>query len=371
MLGILAFIIFLTAIITAHEFGHFLAAKKSGVLVEEFNIGFPPRLIAKRIGETLYSLNLIPIGGYVKLFGENEDNLKTAPRLLGRAFFSQPAAKRLLIISAGVLMNLLTGIIIFAFVYTKLGIPQKIPWVKVTAVVPDSPAAAAGITSGDYILKVDGQKAATPASLISLVKKDKGLKVKLLLATASPRPSWQSVLCPVSSPTPHCYRRPVLARRRPPAGQGALGVVISNQIIAQPPIWQRSFLGVWAGLRESFFWGREIFRGLGQMTVQIGRGHAPQGIAGPLGVYQISQQIQHQSGWLAWLHFFGILSINLAIINILPLPALDGGQLVLILIEMVTRRRLSVKFKMIINQIGLLFLLGLLAVLTFHDLHWI
>ena len=368
MLGIVAFIIILTLIITAHEFGHFIAAKKSGVLVEEFNIGFPPRLISKRIGETLYSFNLIPIGGYVKLFGEDETSLAAAPRLAKRAFFNQSAGKRLLIISAGVLMNLVAGVVIFAFAYTRLGIPRQIPWVKVSAVAPSSPAKLIGIHPGDYILKINNQTAATPADLAKIVHHFQGQKIAVLVAS-KPKQPWRPTPCPASSPTPHCYQLAILARRQPPAGQGALGVIITNHIISQPPLWQRPFLGAWAGLRESFFWGQEILHGLGQLVGQVREGKIPQDMAGPLGVYQLSQQIQHQAGWLAWLHFFGILSINLAIINILPLPALDGGQLILILIEIITRRRLNAKLKIIINQVGLAFLLGLLAALTLHDLH--
>ncbi len=362
----IAFIIILALIITAHELGHFLAAKKSGVLVEEFNIGFPPRLWQKRWGETLYRLNLIPIGGYVKLFGEEETAVKEAPHLLKRAFFRQPALRRLFIVSAGVLMNLLVSLAIFALVYSFSGIPWEINWTRIVAVVPNSPAAAAGLQAGETIVALNGHLVHRPEEVTQEVNHFRGQWLKLTLAggqTARGLP----VACPPQLTSQHCFQLAIKPRRRPPPGQGALGIVISNQVVVKPVWWQRPWLGIWAGLRESVFWGREILLGLGQLGRNLLKGQVPADVAGPLGVYRVSRQVQRQAGWLAFLHFFGILSLNLAIINILPLPALDGGQAVFILAEIVSRRRLNPRFKMLVNQLGLFLLLLLLLLLTFHD----
>ncbi len=360
---ILAFLVALTIIITAHELGHFLAAKKSGILVEEFNIGFPPRLWKRRIGETLYSFNLIPIGGYVKLFGENDGNIKAAPHLRQRAFFWQPWPKKLLVVTAGVIMNFLLGVLIFASLYSYLGVPKKVPWVEITAVAPQSPAAQAGLKPGDRIVALNNQRLKTPAELIAASKKHRGQLVTLWVEDRQ-----SAKICP-QQPAKHCRPVKVLVRTQPPAGQGAIGIVISNQTIAHPPLWQRPILGTIAGLRESIFWGREILAGLISLGQQVAQKHSLQNVAGPVGVYRLSQKIQAQAGWLAWLHFFGILSINLAIINILPLPALDGGQLVLVLGEAISRRRLNPRWVAFVNQIGLFLLLLFLLFLTWQDLH--
>ncbi len=361
---IIAFLFALSIIITVHELGHFLAAKKSGILVEEFNIGFPPRLLSHRFGETLYSLNLIPIGGYVKLFGEDDQMSKLPSSLQKRAFFTQSWPKKLLVVSAGVLMNFFLGVLIFASIYSYLGIPQKVPHVQIIGIAPNSPASQAGLKPGNVIVAVNGKLVKTPQQLIAETSHYHGQKI--ILTVANKLPSHAATHSP--NQTRHYFQARVLVRAHPPKGQGGLGIVISNHIITHPPFWKRPFLGTIAGLRESFFWGQQVTAGLWILLRQLLQGSIPRSIAGPIGVYRISQQIETQAGWLAWIHFFGILSINLAIINILPLPALDGGQLVFVILEAVSRRNLNPKLKILVNQIGLLGLLFLLLLLTFHDL---
>jgi len=370
MITFIAFIIALSIMVTIHELGHFLAAKKSGVMVEEFGLGFPPRLFKKKIGETVYSLNLILIGGYVKLFGEESSDISEDTSLLKRAFFYQPAYKRAIIISSGVVMNLVLAVVVFASLYTFLGIPQKTNWVKVVAVSPHSPAEASGIKQNDWILALNNQSINTPNQLIKLTKKYPDQEISLIIGSDQKRQK-EAVDCPGStkeSPFQYCRTVNTHARSNYPEGQGPLGVVISNQETIKPPVWKRPLLGTVVGFKEAMFWGKMIAVGVGQMIGNLAsQRQVPTDITGPVGIYQISDQIQQKSGLVGLIHFFAVLSVNLAVLNAIPFPALDGGQLAFIVWEAVTKRKISTRTKTIINQIGLGILLIILLAITIGD----
>ncbi|MFH1863736.1 MAG: site-2 protease family protein, partial [bacterium] len=169
--SILVFLLVLSILILVHEFGHFIMARKFGVWVEEFGFGLPPRIIGKKIGETLYSLNLLPFGGFVKLHGEDSEEKIKNPK---RAFINKSKKKRLVIIVAGVVMNFLLAIICFGIVYSFSGIPRDTKNVKVVEVIAGSPAQTAGLIVGDIVKKVGKIDVVKVSEFVKLVEESKG-----------------------------------------------------------------------------------------------------------------------------------------------------------------------------------------------------
>src|SRR3989338_2706897 len=160
---IIIFFAMLAVLIFVHEFGHFIAAKRSGVRVDEFGFGFPPKIWGKKIGETIYSINLLPFGGFVRLHGENSDESLADPK---RAFLTQSKKKRSIIILAGVFMNFVLAVVAFSLVYSFTGIPKETGRVKAVEIRPDSPAANSGIEIGDVVIKVDQNAVTTNEEFI-------------------------------------------------------------------------------------------------------------------------------------------------------------------------------------------------------------
>lgn len=347
MIGsILIFFLVLSILVLVHEFGHYWIAKKSGVWVEEFGIGLPPRAWGKKIGETLYSVNWLPFGGFVRLHGENADDRVTK---VERSFMHKSKKARVAIVTAGVIMNFLLAIVCFSIGYTFSGFPKETPNVKIVEIVPGAPAAEAGLTAGDIVREVNGQKVTANQEFVDTVGKYKGEDVTL---TIERNGQMQSV---------H-----VTPRVDPPAHEGALGVVISATEIYWPPIWQRPFLGVYYGFKDAIFWGKIVITGFVKIFTDLAGGTVPKDIAGPVGIYALTTQAT-SFGILALINFMGILSVNLAILNIMPLPALDGGRLFFILIESVIGKRIVPKVEAIVHTVGMALLLLLLFAITAYD----
>ncbi|MFH1601587.1 MAG: M50 family metallopeptidase [Candidatus Shapirobacteria bacterium] len=356
MFSLLIFIFALSVLIIVHELGHFWAARRKGVLVEEFGLGYPPRALGKKIGETLYSLNWLPLGGFVRILGEVEYGEKIPEKLKKRSLSSQSLKTRFLVTVAGVGMNLVLGVAIFAIVYSVLGIPRRTDFITVVDVSQDSPAQAAGIESGDRILVVQAgeftQDIDQIDALINFANEHAGSQIKLLIGRNNQEDFWAEVV----------------PRQNPPEGQGAMGVVISQTEIYMPPLWQRPFWGAKEGFQEAYFWGKTIVLGIGQTLASLAQGKAPQNIAGPVGIYQATSTIQKESGNWAVLHFFGVLSVNLAVVNLLPFPALDGSRIWLLAWEGVAKKRPNPKIEFWLYQIGIFFLILLLVLVTFADI---
>ncbi|MFC1625922.1 RIP metalloprotease [Patescibacteria group bacterium] len=343
IVSVFTFIIVLSVLILVHELGHFLAARRAGIWVEEFGIGIPPRIWGKKIGETLYSINALPFGGFVKLHGENSGEDVTDPK---RSFLGKSKKVRALVIVAGIVMNFLLAIVTFGIVYSFTGIPRQTDTIKVMDVVDSSPAQMAGITVGDILKSVNGKEVKTNSEFINLIDEQRGKKVTLGLND----------------------RKVTLAPREdPPEGEGPLGVVISTTEIYYPPIYLRPFYGISYGFKDAVYWGTTIASGLLQVAHQLSGGVIPKGIAGPVGIYAVTSEVA-KFGTLSLINFVGILSVNLAILNIIPFPALDGGRLLFIGIEAVIKRRINSKIESIVNTAGFIFLIGLLLILTFNDI---
>ena len=354
MLTLIAFLLILSVLVLVHELGHFFVAKLFKIKVEEFGFGFPPRVWGKKIGETLYSLNLLPIGGFVKLYGEDEAGggkigvSKKITKDLSRAFFARPIWQRLLVVVAGVFMNFVLAVVIISFIFATIGAPTPVNEVIVTSIVKDSPADTAGLKPGDVVQSINGKKIIQSSELISITKENLGEAITLEVKDQ------KSNVRPVK----------VTPREKYPSDQGPMGVSIGQKVVVKKYSWYQA---PFAGTKEAVKTSVLIVAGVGQVIGEIVRtGSVPQGVAGPIGIAQLTGEFVH-SGIYAVLSFLALLSLNLAILNVLPIPALDGGRLFFILIEAVTRRKVPAKFESYAHAVGIALLLALIALITIHD----
>ncbi len=348
---ILVFIVILAILVIIHELGHFIAAKKQGILVEEFGIGFPPRVWGFKRGETLYSINLLPIGGFVKVYGEeyHEEDTHVDPKLKDRAFVYKKPWQKAIVIVAGVVMNFLLGWILISYLFTQ-GVPTPTNNVLVDAVSAGSPAAQAGLKQADQILQITHKGKSysikSPDDLVKYGHQFAGEPVVFVVERDNqPR---QITITP---------------RKNPPAGQGALGISITSYIERKYP-WHEAPV---YGLIHAATITSAIATELGKTLLKVVTGDgAKVDVAGPVGIAQYTGTAI-KFGKNAVLELMALLSLNLAIINILPFPALDGGRLVFIVYEWVTRRQVNKAFEQRVNMAGMVILLGLAALITVSD----
>ena len=351
----LVFILILSVLVLIHEFGHFIVAKKLGIKVEEFGYGFPPRIWGKRIGETLYSINLLPIGGFVKLFGEDDagggkithkkDEAKGGD--LKRAFFARPSWQRLSVVIAGVVMNFLLAVCLISYLFAARGVAVPSDHIRVTEILPNSPAAVSGLQIDDQIISVDGVKIVKTEEFVKETRKHLGKPTKIVYVSDGKQN--EVTLVP---------------RKDFPKGEGPIGIGISAIEVRKYSLLEAPVYGTWEALKFSWV----IVHGLGSMVYEgVIHGQKPEGVAGPLGVAQLTGEAV-SFGLDAVLWFMALLSLNLAVLNILPIPALDGGRLFFILIEVVTRKKVNPKYESYAHMVGLALLLGLMAVVTIVDI---
>lgn len=348
MATLLVFILTLSVLVLAHELGHYVMAKRAGIKVEEFGFGFPPKIWSKKIGETVWSINALPIGGFVRLYGESLDEKVKDQRW---AFWGQSKLARTGVIAGGVIANFLLAVVIFAAAYSVLGIPEQTDTVRIVGVSEGSPAAQAGVQEGDVVERLGGEAIDSLEEFTGLAGDLGGEEVSLVINRNGEDMSLA-----------------VRPRETPPEGEGPLGVVVSNTEMVFYPWWQRPFRGAVEGFKEAIAWAGLILSGLKTMVSDLVlRGQVPKDVAGPVGILQISGTVAQGGAW-AILQFIGILSVNLAIVNFLPFPALDGGRFLFILYELVTKRKPSPEFDRKINTAGMVALLALAAVITVNDL---
>jgi regulator of sigma E protease len=349
--SILIFLLVLSILILVHELGHFLVARHSGIKVEEFGFGIPPRLIGKKIGGTVYSINWLPFGGFVRLHGEQDEGEITDPK---RAFLNKSKRARSLVVVAGVIMNFILAIVAFAIVYSFSGIPRDTGKLKVIDVAVGSPAQVAGIVVGDVITKIGKDNVISSDDFAGKITASKGKRTVFeIQRTATDQSSIVKITL-----TP---------RENPPQEEGPIGITYTSMEIYYPPIWQRPFYGIYYGFKDAIFWGQTIAVGLWTLIAGLFKGQVPQDISGPVGIFAVTTEAA-KGGILTLINFVGILSVNLAILNILPFPALDGGRLLFIGIEAVTGRKVSPRVEGVIHNIGMIILLILMLAITIGDI---
>ncbi|MEW6143031.1 MAG: M50 family metallopeptidase [Chloroflexota bacterium] len=340
ILTIVAFVLILVALIIAHELGHFITAKACGVKVEEFGLGFPPRIYGFKRGETIYSLNWLPFGAFVKLLGEEDPG---NPRSLA----AKNRGIRFLVLSAGSLMNLLIPILLFA---TALMIPHDTirEDIFIKEVAPGSPAQSAGIVPGDQLVRIDGRAVTSRLDVSYQIRLNLGHPVSVVLKATDGMEKLVTV-------TP---------RWKPPAGQGAAGIVIQPQntqrVTESQPFWEAIPNGAIRAWEMLVLFRNEVF-------LWITGGSTPQ-VTGPIGIVQMTGEVA-QAGISPLFEFTALISINLGILNLFPIPGLDGGRLIFVVLEWLRRgKRVSPQREGLIHFIGFVTLIILITIVSYFDI---
>jgi regulator of sigma E protease len=324
-------------LISAHEFGHFSVAKLSGMKVVEFAVGFGPGILKKQYGETLYSLRCIPLGGYTKIAGDNPDD-EDDPRNFDR----QPIVKRLLVVVAGSAVNLLLPVVLFFLVIVFSGVQKSTDLPFVGAVMENMPAAEAGLRENDEILAIEGVKVASWTQMVELLKERGGQSTKLHVRRGGEDFSLE------------------LTPRYDEKSKRALIGVAAKLETYRPGITQAAKMAV----VETYTVAWEILKGFYRLIVIRDQ---PADIAGPLGIIHMVGQVA-QYGFFPLLRCTAFLSINLGIINLLPIPVLDGGHAVMLLAEGIRGRSLTPSVAQKIQYIGLALLFSLLTFAVLQDI---
>ena len=339
-ISIVSFLAVIIVLVLAHEFGHFITARARGVRVDEFGIGFPPRIYGIKRGETTYSINAIPLGGFVKLAGEEDPNIQGS--LAGKSI-----PTRLLVLSAGVIMNFLLPFLLFSIAYM---IPHQAIQGTVTVenVSSASPAYEAGILPGDTLLSVNGQSINYAGELSRLIQLNLGKSTKFTVLHADG--------------TTENLR--LIPRWRPPEGEGAVGVLTrtdNTSIVSKSlPFWKAIPEGVKSCV-ETFV----LFKN-GIISMIIGT--TPAQFTGPVGIAQLTGQVA-SAGISPLLEFAAFLSINLAIFNIFPLPGLDGGRIAFVLLEWIRRgKRVPPRIEGMVHLAGFALMIIFFIALTYQDI---
>ncbi len=339
-------IIGLSLLILFHELGHFFVAKLSGMRVDEFGIGFPPRIWGKKIGNTLYSVNALPFGGFVKIAGENGNEKEGQKQ--EDIFTSKPIWKRSAVILAGVTMNFIIGWFALSAVFV-VGIPEHL---MISDVANDSPAAIAGIEQGDVVLRATHNEfvLTDPIPLddfISSVKTSYESDVELELQRGSE-------MVTVS----------LRGREIPPVGEGSLGIGLVEIGAAPLPF----FTGILEGfLTAGAFLGTMISFFIEFFSKVFVDPSIVKNVAGPVGIVSIASQAG-SLGLVYLINLFAIISLNLTVLNLIPFPALDGGRFVLLIVEKIKGSPLSTRVQQVVNAFGFVVLIALMVVVTIQDI---
>jgi regulator of sigma E protease len=340
---IVTFVAAIAALIIIHELGHFVASKLFNVEVEEFGLGFPPRLATLfTAGGTKFTLNLIPLGGFVRTKGEND------PSVEGGLAAASPWV-RLAVLLAGPISNLLVGVILFAIIFSRIGMPVT-SQVKVIEVAPNSPAAQAGLQPGDMLLKINGQPVESMQDL------QNGIYANLDKSTNLTYKRDGQVEQVTLTP-----------RSNPPQGEGAIGIVMGNPtrpvgLLQAIPM---GAVTVYDNIKQLFAFPVQLMRG--SISPQEGR------LVGFKGMFDIYQQVSQSEPtptiptWVDVMAFFATITVSLGVLNLLPIPALDGGRILFTLPEIVIGRRIPPQYENMINLVSFALLLMLLLYINLQD----
>ncbi|UCD82038.1 MAG: RIP metalloprotease RseP [Desulfobacterales bacterium] len=346
--NIFAFIVVLGVLIFFHEFGHFIIARLFGVGVEKFSLGFGPRLLGKKIGITDYRLSAIPLGGYVKMVGEEPDD-NVEPADIPMSFTHKHVAKRMLIVAAGPVFNLLLAVIIFCSIFLVSGLFILKP--SVGAVRDGSPAQAAGLQKGDVITSIDDTAISSWDEMAEIINASKGKKLAITV-----RREDADRLLQVA---------PDLVTTKNIFGEDIERYVIG--ITASGDSYNKK-LNPFQAVAESLI---QTYRVAELMVVIIGKlltGEiSTDTIGGPIMIAQMAGD-QAKAGVSNLIFFIALISINLAIINLLPIPVLDGGHLLFFTIEAIKGKPVSIKVREIAQQIGLCILILLMILVFYNDI---
>lgn len=355
-MAVFLFVLILGSLVLIHEFGHFITAKAAKIRVDEFGFGFPPKLFGFKKGETEYTLNLLPFGGFVKIFGEDPTELPSEGEKK-RSFIFKPKWVQMAVIVAGVFFNFIFAWLLFSITFMSgLEVPVSYnaaatnPRLMITYVATNSPASESGLLSGDTILFLESKtrslQEVTPQSVSEFISSSQGditvlykRNDELKTITVSPREG-------------------VIPQKK------AIGISLDVVGTMRLPFW----LALKEGGKTTVELSQATFIGLTEFFGNLfsGRGDFSQ-ISGPVGIASIVGDVS-RLGLMHILSFAALLSINLGVINLLPFPALDGGRLLFLLIETVQRKPLKMSFVRAAHGAGFIFLILLMLIVTFYDI---
>ncbi len=381
MITLLIFIAVLAVLVLSHEFGHFVTARLSGMKVEEFGFGFPPRAFgirrvttptgtkwhvvwgnkniqdevheAEHVPGTVYSVNWLPLGGFVKIKGEDATSEYASE---SDSFMSQKTWKKMIVLVAGVFMNFLVAVILLSVSYMA-GVPQAVGKndvvpgerrLEVMQVFAGKPAAAVGIKPGDVIIKMDEVSLPRIDDFQAYVNDHKDAEIKFDIKRGD------TIL--------HYQLRPAIYQD---TGKGGIGVALSEVVMVRYPWYQ----AIGKGAQDTVTYTKLIFQGFGTLVADLFRGRGAGGaVSGPVGVAVMTGQAA-RLGFSSLLEFMAILSLNLAVLNVLPIPALDGGRLFFVIISAILRRPITPRIEQRIHMVGFLLLILLVLVVTAKDIY--
>lgn len=347
MISLFSAIVVLGVLIFVHELGHFIFAKLFGVGVEKFSLGFGPKLVGWKKGETEYLISAFPLGGYVKMVGEGDDTeLGEADKL--RSFAGKPPLQRIAIVAAGPVFNLFFALLVFIAVY-MIGVP--VPTTKIGEVLKDKPAARAGLQTNDVIVAIDGKPAKRWEDVARTIAGSKGKPVEIKVRRGNQTLSFRVV--PEYRTAKNLFGESVTS---PMIGVASSGETFTERF---PPLEavQKGSVQTWNVIEVTVL----------SIVKLIERAIPLETIGGPIMIAKMAGQ-QATAGAVSFLAFMALLSVNLGVLNLLPVPILDGGHLIFYLWELVFRRPVSQKAREIAQQIGLVLLIGLMALAFYNDI---
>ena len=356
--GVLILVVFfaiLTVIVVIHELGHFLVARLFGVRVEEFGFGLPPRALGKKIGKTIYSINWLPFGGFVRLAGEDEDEGRIAKGYKRSEYFwAKNKLQKTAVLLAGVTMNFILAVGVSTYLLTQ-GVYETSGRVHIQTVVAGGPAAKAGIEKGDIIQRVSylvngvqkTQDIKTPNQLVLLIRSEEGERVTMTIDRSGK-------ILPIT----------MVPRKTFPKGEGPTGIAISDLELKKYSLSQAPQ----AAFNENVSLIGDLFSGIRSLFQRISE-RQPVGndVVGPIGIADIVGKTI-QFGFNAELNILGYLSLSLAVLNLLPFPGLDGGRILFVFLQKLLGKRLKPAFERSTHQIGFIILIILVAIISYNDI---
>ena len=349
---IFPFIAVLGILIFFHEFGHFLMAKYFGVKVLKFALGFGPRLLWKKIGETEYSIRYFPLGGFVKMLGEDiedEESKDLSPEEAARAFNNQHTLKRMAIVAAGPIFNLGLALIIFCGIYLISGIYIRLP--EIGKVLENSPASKAGLLKGDVIQSIQGKEIENWFEILGLVQDKAGIPLNITVKRGDKFLAFTVI--PKEEKTKNIFGEDVKSAR--------IGISDAAQ-------FKKIELMPWDAVKEGVYKTWEVIELTFVVIGKLFQGKLPfKSLGGPVKIAQMTGQVAQENVG-ALFPFMAVISIGLGIFNLFPIPILDGGLIAFLFIELLTGKPLSLKKTEFAQKVGLALLVFLMLIVTYNDL---
>lgn len=352
MNSILAFILVLGPLIFIHEFGHFLCAKLFGIRVLKFSLGFGPKVFGRTVGDTEYLLSAFPLGGYVKMYGESLTD-EVASDQEGFSFSHKAIWQRFLVVFAGPLFNLLFAVLVFSTLFAIMGVSQPVSEARIGGVTVDSPAAQAGLAPNDLILSINGAKVQEWNDVARLIKLSEGNPVTLVV-----RRDEQTLTLtgqPKMEQDKNIFGEVIDTRYM-------LGIRVADELVRISPLeaLQTGAMHTWVLIKITLLGIVKII----QKVVPASE------LGGPIRIAQIAGQ-QMAAGWANLLHFIGLLSVSLGVLNLFPIPILDGGHLVFFAVEAIRRKPLSIETRERLQMVGLVLLISLMLFVFYNDFRFL